>query len=206
MVLVACLAEATNRVELLLATANRGKIAELRSLCEPTSITVHSIGDPHIPELDVDETGSTFAENAELKARAFANATGLPVIADDSGLEVEALGGAPGVKSARWVSGTDEDRNKALLQKLQNETNRKARFVTVVCYMESPDSNPLFFEGSISGTISTTMVGSEGFGYDPIFIPDGFTKTFAELGTEVKNELSHRAQAFAKVLTHLQGT
>lgn len=204
MVLEVCLAEATNRVELLLATANRGKIAELRSLCEPTDITVHSIDEPGIPELDVEETGTTFAENAELKARAFVKATGLPVIADDSGLEVEALDGAPGVQSARWVSGTDHDRNVALLEKLESTPNRKARFITVVCYMKSPDSNPLFFEGIISGTISTTLAGSEGFGYDPIFIPEGFTETFAELGTEVKNKLSHRAQAFAKVLAHLQ--
>lgn len=193
-------------MELLLATANPGKIAELKSLCGPTEIVVHAIGDPGIPYLDVEETGSTFAENAELKARAFSSATGLPVLADDSGLEVEALHGEPGVRSARWIPGTDQDRNNALLQKLANTKNRRAQFKTVVCYMETPNSNPHFFEGSVSGIISTTPAGTEGFGYDPIFVPEGFTKTFAELGSEIKNTLSHRARAFAKVLEYLQTT
>lgn len=191
-------------MELLLATANKGKIAELRSLCEPHRVTVYSLGDEGIPNLDVEETGSTFAENAELKARAFAEATGLPVVADDSGLEVDALDGGPGVKSARWVSGSDEDRNQALLEKLETAQSRSARFKTVVCYLSKPSAKPLFFEGTISGTIATTPAGSEGFGYDPIFIPDGYTETFAELGVETKNTLSHRAIAFKKVLTHLQ--
>ena len=202
--LVGCSEEEINLVELLLATANKGKIAELQSLCKSQNITVHSINDVNVPNLDVEETGKTFAENAELKARAFAQATQLPVLADDSGLEVDALGGAPGVKSARWVAGSDEDRNAALLTELSGSTNRNARFKTVVCYLATPDSNPLFFDGEISGTIATTPTGSEGFGYDPIFIPKGFTESFAQLGVETKNRLSHRAKAFAKVVAHLQ--
>ena len=193
-------------MKLLLATANKGKIAELQTLCASEEIEVVSINDQNIPNLDVEETGETFAENAELKARAFARATGLPVLADDSGLEVDAIGGKPGVKSARWVSGTDNDRNKALLEKLAHETNRRATFKTVVCYLENPNAEPLFFEGTISGTIATTLSGSEGFGYDPLFIPEGHNKTFAELGVEVKNTLSHRAKKKKKAVEYLHSS
>ena len=202
---MAC-SEATKFVKLLLATANKGKIAELQKLCASEGIEVVSINDPDIPNLDVEETGATFAENAELKARAFARATELPVLADDSGLEVDAMDGGPGVKSARWVAGSDDDRNAALLEKLANESNRTANFKTVVCYLENSDAEPLFFEGTISGTIATTLSGSEGFGYDPLFIPEGYDKTFAELGVEVKNTLSHRARAFKKAVEYLHSS
>lgn len=191
-------------MKLVLATANKGKLAELRSLCEHHAITVLAIGDPEVPDLDVAETGSSFAENAELKARAFSEATGLPTVADDSGLLVDALGGDPGVLSARWLPGTDQDRTEGLLTKMRGIKDRTAHFTTVVCYLSEPNANPIFFEGSISGTIATAAKGSQGFGYDPIFIPSGYTQTFAELGHAVKNTLSHRAQAFSLFVEHLQ--
>jgi len=190
-------------VEIVLATTNPGKIAEVNSLFKDSGISILSINDAKVPALEVEETGDTFAENAELKARAFAVATGLPVLADDSGLEVTALGNQPGVKSARWVSGSDTDRNTALLEKLSTIKDRSARFKTVICYLENADAEPHFFVGTVSGTINTVASGKTGFGYDPIFIPDGHTQTFAELGMDVKNKLSHRAQAFTQAATFL---
>ena len=190
-------------MEIVLATTNPGKIAEVTSLLKGSDFCVLSIHDAQVPSLDVEETGATFRENAELKARAFAIATGLPVLADDSGLEVAALDGAPGVKSARWISGSDEDRNTALLEKLSDTHNRSASFTTVVCYLETADGTPHFFEGTVSGTISTTPAGTKGFGYDPIFIPKKYDQTFAQLGIEVKNKLSHRAKAFKQAAQFL---
>ena len=131
-------------MEIVLATTNPGKIAEVNSLFKDSGISILSINDAKVPALEVEETGDTFAENAELKARAFAVATGLPVLADDSGLEVTALGNQPGVKSARWVSGSDTDRNTALLEKLSTIKDRSARFKTVICYLENADAEHTF--------------------------------------------------------------
>ena len=197
--------EATKLVEVVVASSNTGKIAEIKALFNNSTVTILSIGDEGVPHLDIDETGTTFAENAELKARAFAAATNLPVLADDSGIEVDALNGNPGVKSARWFPGTDQDRNDALLAKLDGEKNRTAHFKTVVCYLENASATPHFFEGVIDGTINNAPMGTEGFGYDPLFIPKGYSQSFAELGVSVKNTLSHRAIAFTKAREYIQG-
>lgn len=194
-------------MEILLASSNSGKIAEVTSLLAETPISLRSINsDPTIRELEVEESGTTFKENALLKARAYAATYALPVISDDSGLEVMALEGKPGVQSNRWFPGTDADRNHELLRLLTHENNRAAQFVTVACFLPSADATPHFFRGVIRGTITTEPMGTAGFGYDPIFIPEGYTQTFAQLGTEVKNALSHRALAFKKAVAFIKAT
>jgi XTP/dITP diphosphohydrolase len=183
-------------VEILFATGNQGKITEVLKLFENTEIVIRSTRDSNFTEIEVAETGHTFADNALLKAQAYSRAYSVPVLADDSGLTVTALDGKPGVASNRWHPGTDADRNKELLRKLSGITDRRAQFVSVVCFLPNSTGKPHFFTGIIHGTITTTPRGKEGFGYDPIFVPDGYTKTFAQLGIRSKNTLSHRAQAF----------
>ncbi len=187
---------------LLFATQNQGKLLEARRLCAKAPIEL--IAPSPEDTLDVSETGSTFAQNAELKAVAFAKNYNCLTIADDSGLEVTALGGEPGVASRRWFPGSDEQRVAALLEKMQHQTERSARFVTVLCLYNPNDTTSVFFEGYVTGTLAQKPAGSTGFGYDPIFVPTGFTKSFAELGTDQKNAISHRAQAFHKLCAYIQ--
>ena len=155
-------------------------------------------------EVDVEETGSTFHQNAKLKAEFFANKTGLLTVADDSGLEVEALEGFPGVASKRWLSGTDQERSLALLKKLESQSNWQARFVSVLCLHDPQQKTEKYFEGEVQGRIAKEIRGEQGFGYDPVFIPEGYDKTFGELSVNVKNQLSHRARAFAKLKKYLR--
>lgn len=195
--------ENNHHLSLLVATTNAHKLSEIRELFASSGICILSpIEVPAAASLEVEETGRTFAENAELKARAFGEASGLRTAADDSGLEVQALGGEPGVQSARWFSGSDEDRVQALLKRMDGLSNREARFTTVVC-LRDLSGTLHHFKGTISGRLALEPAGTEGFGYDPIFIPNGYSHTFAELGQSLKNSLSHRALAFAKLLTHL---
>jgi len=190
-------------MKILFASSNQGKISELNSLFSGTDHEPVSINSDGFQSFEVPENGSTFSENALLKAQAYAEKYRLPSLADDSGLEVVALDNRPGVDSNRWFEGSDNDRNNELLRLLQDQENRNARFVTVACLYFPDTKNCHFFEGSVDGTISDAPRGQAGFGYDPIFIPQGFDKTFAELGIEEKNKLSHRAQAFAQVKTFL---
>jgi len=193
-------------MELVLATNNANKLAEIQATLALTSISVISAHDAGVPDdFDVEETGQTFSQNAELKARAFSKLTGLPAVADDSGLKVVALGGEPGVHSKRWIPGSDQDRNLHLLQKLEGTPDRSAEFVTVLALFFPDTEKIIFFEGSVTGTIALEERGTEGFGYDPIFIPEGYDKTFAQLGIETKNTLSHRARAVQKLKTFLEG-
>lgn len=152
---------------------------------------------------EVEETGKTFEENAELKAEAIFNAGGIVTFADDSGLEVKALKGQPGVKSARFAGEPVNHANNInlLLEKLKGKTNRDARFVTVIC-LKTPDKT-LFFEGEIKGKITEEVQGSNGFGYDPVFIPEGHDRTFAMMSAEEKNEISHRKMAMNKLMEFL---
>jgi len=151
-----------------------------------------------VPDLDVEETGTTFEENSYIKAEAIMKATGLPAIADDSGLETDALDGAPGVYSARFSgeNASDESNNEKLLNLLRDipDENRGARFVSVVtlCY---PDGKTLVARGECPGTINRAPAGDGGFGYDPLFVPEGFEKTYAQITAEEKNAISHRANA-----------
>lgn len=195
---------------ILLASANLGKIREIKAILTDSGLDLLSIIDADdlakfgikIPaDFEVLEIGQTFRENALLKARAYAQLSNLPCIADDSGLEVEALSGFPSVYSNRWFQGSAKERNLALLEKMQKQQNRQARFRTVICFFNPQLEEAKFFNGEIKGRIASAIRGNkmEGFGYDPIFIPEGYEQSFAELGNKVKNEISHRRQALLKL-------
>ncbi|NHN88456.1 RdgB/HAM1 family non-canonical purine NTP pyrophosphatase [Acetobacter conturbans] len=179
---------------LVLASHNKGKLAEFAALLAPYGVTVVSAGELNLPEPD--ETATTFEGNARIKAEAAATATGLPALADDSGLCVSALGGAPGIYSARWA-GPDKDFAGAMhrIELGIGEDEREAWFICVLC-LAFPDGAVQCFEGRINGTIAPEPRGAEGHGYDPIFVPEGETRTFAEMSDSEKNAISHRARAF----------
>ncbi len=197
-------------MRLFIASANQGKIREILAILQDSGVELVSVADQAklaelsivIPsDFDVVEDGKTFRENAWLKAQAYANLTGLATIADDSGLEVTALDGFPSVNSNRWFTGTPAERNLALLKLLEEKVDRRARFYSVICFFDPKTSDKQFFEGEIQGQIAKQPRGNklEGFGYDPIFIPEGQDKTFAELGADFKNTISHRRQALFKL-------
>ena len=187
----------------LLATGNAHKIEEVLALTP--DIAWKTLADfPELAGFSPEETGSTFAENAELKARAYCEKTGLGTVAEDSGLEVLALGGEPGVYSARWVAGTDQDRNQALLDRMKGKQDRTARYIAVICVFFPGTGEKHFFEGTVFGKIAETFQGAQGFGYDPLFIPEGYTDTFATLGSGVKHTVSHRKKAFESFLAWYQ--
>jgi len=196
---------ATEKTEIILGTRNHGKIAEFRSLLKGMSIRVLSFYDyPNVPT--VVEDGKTFQENSEKKARVIAKAAGKIAVSDDSGLVVDYLNGEPGVRSARFVGEKASDReNTRRVLRLMDDVawdQRSARFVCVICAAD-PRGKTISAEGSCTGKISFEMRGSHGFGYDPIFVPDGYQMTMAELEPEIKNQISHRADAmkrFRKVL------
>ena len=192
------------QVRLLVASNNQHKIGELKSILASSNLKVISpdeIGG--IPE--VDETGSTFKENASLKAVEIAKLKNIYVFADDSGLEVEALDWRPGIYSARYAGpkASDLDRINKLLTELGNEQNRKARFVCVIA-ISDPKGKVKTFRGEAYGQILYSPKGTSGFGYDPVFQPAGYDKTFAELQPEIKNSISHRANAMRKALPELK--
>ena len=182
--------------KLIIATGNKGKYHEFCSIVK--NFARELIFAPEIANMIVEETGKTYQENAMLKARAWAEKSGLACLADDSGLEVEALDGAPGLYSARIVPGKDSDKVSWILENLRGITNRKARFVASLALCV-PEKFMLITQGYCYGTIADSPRGYNGFGYDPIFIPDGYDKSFAELGDEIKNQISHRTNAFRKI-------
>lgn len=194
-----------NRPRILLATNNAGKVRELVVLLAGTPFAVATPSDEGIA-LDVGETGDTFEENAVLKAKAFAQASGLLSIADDSGLEVDALDGEPGVRSARYAGpdASDEDRVRYLLGKLEGVEweRRGARFRSVVA-LAYPDGDVRLFEGACEGMVAFEPKGDKGFGYDPIFYIPSLDRHMAELELEEKNRLSHRGQAVSKAVEFL---
>ena len=179
---------------ILIATRNQGKLAEIARLLAPLGVELLSLADfPQLP--DTPEVGESFEENALLKARAAAAATGLVTLADDSGLEVEALGGRPGVQSQRFAP-TDQERIERLLGLLAGRPAPwRARFVAAVA-IAAPDGRAEVVTGAVSGTILPTPRGTGGFGYDPVFLPDGSERTMAELSPQEKNAISHRGRAF----------
>ncbi|MEU6970133.1 RdgB/HAM1 family non-canonical purine NTP pyrophosphatase [Kitasatospora aureofaciens] len=185
---------------LILATRNQHKVAELRAILGDAGLDVDLVGADAYPEIpDVPETGVTFAENALLKAHALARATGLPAVADDSGLCVDVLNGAPGIFSARWSGKHGDDRANLdlLLAQLSDiaEPHRGAHFFCAAA-LALPDGTERVVEGRLLGTLRTTPAGDGGFGYDPILQPLGETRTCAELTADEKNAISHRGQAF----------
>ncbi|MEL7201816.1 MAG: RdgB/HAM1 family non-canonical purine NTP pyrophosphatase [Pseudomonadota bacterium] len=197
--------------KLVIASKNTGKIREIGALLDPFGMTVTSAYDLGLD--DVDETGTTFAENARLKAHASAKATGLPALSDDSGLCVAALDGAPGVYSADWAERQDangtvtrdfgwamEKVEKAVREQMAGGDGRNdwsAYFVCMLC-LALPDGTDHLFEGRVQGTLDFPPRGQNGFGYDPIFVADGHTQSFGEMEPDAKHAISHRADAFEK--------
>ena len=180
-------------MKIVFATNNQHKLREIREILGP-DFEIVSLSDIGCHE-DIPETGNTLEENAHQKAEYIFDHYHLNCFADDTGLEVEALGGAPGVHSARYAEGTDHD--------------SEARFRTVISLITMEGDNPVCsreyqFEGEVRGRIATEKHGTEGFGYDPLFIPDGYDKSFAELGEEIKNTISHRAKAVEQLAVHLK--
>ena len=213
-------------MKIVFATNNEHKLSEIRAILDP-KFEVVSLADIGCHE-DIPETGATLEENALMKAEYIYDKYHLSCFADDTGLEVEALNGAPGVYSARYASlesvatesqqtlSHDSEANMArLLRELENNNNRKARFRTVIALIQKKDVCPCGctsikqihkFEGIVNGEIIREKRGGEGFGYDPIFQPEGYTETFAELGADIKNKISHRARAVAKLAEFLRAT
>ena len=182
--------------KLIVATDNKGKYNEFVKITGNFADEI--LFAPEISRLIIEETGRTYHENAMLKARAWAEKSGLPCLADDSGLEVDALDGAPGLYSARVVPGKDSGKVSWLLSQLQGVSNRRARFAAALCLCV-PGEYTLITEGCCPGTITDESHGTNGFGYDPVFMPDGYSLTFAELSPDIKNSISHRADAFRKI-------
>jgi XTP/dITP diphosphohydrolase len=186
---------------LVVASHNPGKVREIGELLSPYGIETKSAGALKLAEPE--ETGATFAENALLKARAAATATGLLSLADDSGLAVTALNGAPGIHSARWAGG-EKDFSRAIARvrlelESQNEEDRSAKFVCALA-LASPSGETELFKAEVYGHLEFPPRGDKGFGYDPIFVADGMTQTFGEIEPAQKHAISHRARAFEKFL------
>ncbi|MBT0662877.1 XTP/dITP diphosphatase [Geobacter pelophilus] len=191
--------------QLLIATSNRGKFCEFSELLSNQVTELFSLAD--FPQMILPpETGETFEENAIIKASYAARETGIPTIADDSGLEVNYLGGRPGVHSARFAgeAATDQENNKKLLYELANinHEERTARFSCCIAFC-SPDGTCATFTGQLAGSIIEQPRGNNGFGYDPLFLVTGYNKTLAELDMSIKNRISHRAEAFRRFTNYL---
>jgi len=189
-----------SRLEIVLATTNTHKIAEISRFLAPTGHVFRPIGE--FPGyIDPEENGETFEANARLKADAAARFTGLEAIADDSGLVVAALGGEPGVQSARWAGpgATQSMLIDKMIARMRGQADRRAYFVTVLVLRRAP-GDYLMAEGRVEGQIIEAPRGAMGFGYDPLFVPSGHAKTFAEMTLDDKNALSHRTRALAAML------
>ncbi|MEJ5257890.1 MAG: RdgB/HAM1 family non-canonical purine NTP pyrophosphatase [Fervidobacterium sp.] len=181
------------------ASKNAHKVLEIKQIA-PEFVTLEPIN----TELDVEETGETFTENSIIKALDYGKEIRKPVIADDSGLSIDVLGGFPGVMSARYMEGAPyTEKMESILQLMRNYDDRHARFVCSATYFNPETNFLLSVEGYVEGTIAYEIRGDKGFGYDPIFIPNGYDKTFGELGEEVKNVISHRSRAFKKLFSLL---
>lgn len=187
--------------EIIIATHNSHKVEEIKPLLEP-AFKVVSLGDLGF-DSDIPETGLTLKENARQKARCIWDKYGKDCFADDTGLMVEALDGAPGVYSARFAGEgcSFEDNINLLLEKMKGKSNRKACFATVICLVQ--DGEEMFFEGRCEGTILEQRRGGEGFGYDPVFLPEGSKESFAQMSMEDKNRISHRGIATSKLVEYL---
>nr|WP_262911934.1 non-canonical purine NTP diphosphatase [Bacteroides caecigallinarum] len=188
--------------KLVFATNNAHKLEEIRAILGD-KVEILSLNDIDC-HADIPETADTLQGNAALKAQYIYDNYGLDCFADDTGLEVEALNGAPGIYSARYAGGEGHDSEanmKKLLSEMQDKDNSKARFRTVICLIE--DGKEHFFEGIVNGSIIRERKGGAGFGYDPVFMPDGYSETFAEMGNDEKNKISHRARAVQKLCEYI---
>ncbi|WP_017932314.1 RdgB/HAM1 family non-canonical purine NTP pyrophosphatase [Robiginitomaculum antarcticum] len=189
---------------IIVASHNEGKVREIRDLLRPYGLNVQSAAELGLP--DVEETGATFIANAELKSIAAAKAAGLPALSDDSGLAVDALGGAPGIYSARWTEEDGGARNWALgmtrVQEAMEKSGRTETDAHFVCALSLafPDGSARTYVGKVHGHIIWPARGNSGFGYDPIFLPQGFDQTFGEMDPDKKHAISHRADAFTQLI------
>ena len=190
--------------EIILATNNKHKLKEVREILSPHNIIVYGLNDLNLKPEEVDENGKNYAENALIKAKSVQALTKMPVISDDSGLEIMALNNEPGLHSARYATslGGHDNAIKEILKRLENKKDRSARFVCDIVLLNVEDK-PLVFEGIAEGTIAKEKMGEGGFGYDPIFISKETNKCFALMGEE-KNTISHRAKALNKMLLYLK--
>lgn len=188
--------------KLLFASSNTHKIAEISALVQDLNIEILGLADLGVTE-DILENGKTLVDNAIIKARYLYDRFGINCFADDTGLAVAALNGAPGVYSARYAGEPKNDQANVakLLQELETVENRTAQFTTVICYIDQGTVHT--FEGSVKGRIALHPEGQEGFGYDPVFIPDDYAITFAQMPSATKNTMSHRARAMTKFLAFL---
>jgi len=184
---------------IVLATENHGKLLEFRALMGSPWNLKFLKDFPDLPPLPP-ETGKTYHENAFIKAHFVHEHLGFAVLADDSGFEIAALGNRPGLFSARFGGEiSDAERCQLILKEMAGSEDRSARFVCVLCY-QPPGETPRYYEGEIKGEVGLSARGGQGFGYDPIFIPEGYSQSFAELDVSTKNRISHRAKAIAKVI------
>ncbi|MCX4366395.1 MAG: XTP/dITP diphosphatase [Clostridia bacterium] len=191
-------------MDLVIASNNKHKVTEIKSILKDYFENIYSLRELGI-EIEVEETGETFAENALLKARAVSKAAGMPAIADDSGISANALDGRPGVYSARYSGEPcdDERNNDKLLEELKDKTDRSAYYTASIClYLD--EENIITAEGKTYGTIISERRGDKGFGYDPIFLSDDLGKTLAEVDLEEKNKISHRARALKSLMEKLE--
>lgn len=191
--------------QLMIATSNAHKVKEFQELLKPLGYQVRSLLDLEAP-MEIEENGNTFQENALIKARAVYQITNIPVIADDSGLCVNAMQGAPGIYSARFM-GHDTDysiKNSEIIRQVQCCDDKGAQFVCAIAYVESPECEHVF-TGIVEGEINETIVGENGFGYDPIFFYPPFQTTLANVSDSLKNEVSHRAKATQQLMAYLEG-
>ena len=189
--------------KIIFASHNKGKISEIKEILSPLGIDVLSGEDLDLP--DVEETGKTFEENAYIKALAAAKKQNIPCFADDSGLCVDAMGGKPGVYTARYAPNRDFDKgmDKLLTELAETNSNNRAAHFSCVIVLAYPDGRYKSFEGRVDGSIASQKSGKAGFGYDPIFIPTGFTRSFAEFNSDEKNKISHRGRALQKFIKYL---
>ena len=184
---------------IVVASTNEGKIREFRQMLEPKGYTVKSLAD--LPDLgDIDETGTTFSENAVIKAAAVTEKYGIMAVSDDSGLEIDAFGRQPGVQSARWLGHETpySEKNRIILEKMQGIENRTCRYVCAIA-ITRPDEEPVVFEDTVECTIAYEPSGENGFGYDPIIFYPPYHKTMADMDKDEKNAISHRGKAVRKL-------
>lgn len=188
--------------DIMIATSNKGKVREYKSLLEPLGYIVHDLSE--LDPIEIDENGSTFQENALIKAKSIQGKCNMTVIADDSGLEIDALNKEPGIHSARYLEGHDYSyKNKVLLERMKDKTDRTARFVCAIALCDETGDH--LFTGVMEGKINDQAAGDNGFGYDPIFLVEQFGKTSAQLTMEQKNSVSHRGIATRELLDYLKG-
>lgn len=188
--------------DIMIATSNKGKVREYKSLLEPLGYIVHDLSE--LDPIEIDENGSTFQENALIKAKSIKDKCNMIVIADDSGLEIDALNKEPGIHSARYLEGHDYSyKNKVLLERMKGKTDRTARFVCAIALCDETGDH--LFTGVMEGKINDQAAGDNGFGYDPIFLVEQFGKTSAQLTMEQKNSVSHRGIATRELLDYLKG-